>query len=359
MARIDSFLRVVADQQASDLHFHAGKVPTIRYNGELLRLPFRALSEVEARRFILELLTPAQRDTFERDQQLDFMYALPGVGRFRANVFVQNDGPGAVLRYVPARIPTLEDLAFPSAVQRLTRLGSGLVLVTGPTGSGKSTTLAAMVNDINTSSSRHIITIEDPIEYVHQPVKSIVTQREVGTHAESFAAGLRAALREAPHVVVVGELRDLETIQLALSAAETGLLVFGTLHTNSAAKAVDRIIDMVSEEGRDEVRGLLSIVLRAVIAQHLCLRASGEGRVAALEILPQTPAISHLIRENKVHQIEAMLQSPAHDGSGAQGLDASLLRHVEQGSITLDEALRAANYPEQLRRQAAGLPEVA
>jgi twitching motility protein PilT len=358
MARIDSFLRVVADQQASDLHFHAGKVPTIRYNGELLRLPFRELSEAEAHRFILELLTPAQRAAFERDRQLDFMYVLAGVGRFRASVFVQSDGPGVVLRYVPSRIPTLNDLAFPPAVERLTRLGSGLVLVTGPTGSGKTTTLAAMVQDINATSSRHIITIEDPIEYVHQPLRSVVTQREVGTHAESFAAGLRAALREAPHVIVVGELRDLETINLALSAAETGLLVFGTLHTNSAAKAVDRIIDMIPEEGRDEARGLLSVVLKAVIAQHLCVRASGDGRVAALEILPQTPAVSHLIRENKIHQIEAMLQSPARDGSGAQGLDGSLLRHVEQGRITLDEALHAANYPDQLRRQAAALLEV-
>jgi len=355
VARLDSFLRVVADQQASDLHLHAGKVPTIRHNGNLIRLPFRTLSEAEARRFVMEILNPEQRAILERDRQVDFMYALPGAGRFRASAFVQNDGLGVVLRFVPGRIPTLKDLLFPPAVERLTRLGQGLVLITGPTGSGKTTTLAAMVQEINRSSKRHIITIEDPIEYVHQPVQCMVTQREVGTHTESFATGLRAALREAPQVVIVGELRDLETIQLALSAAETGLLVFGTLHTNSAAKAVDRIIDMIPEDARDEVRGLLSVVLKAVIAQQLCLRANGEGRVAALEILLQSHAVANLIRENKIHQIEAMLQSSARDSAGSQSLDGSLLRHLEQGSITLEEALRGANNAESVRRQAAAL----
>ncbi len=353
MARLDSFLRVVADQQASDLHLHAGKAPTIRHNGQLIRLPFRTLSEAEAHRFIMEILGPEQRTTLEHERQVDFMYALPGVGRFRASAFVQNDGLGAVLRFVPGRIPTLRDLLFPQAVERLTGLTQGLVLITGPTGSGKTTTLAAMVQEINRSSQRHIITIEDPIEYVHEPARCMVTQREVGTHTESFATGLRAALREAPQVVVVGELRDLETIQLALSAAETGLLVFGTLHTNSAAKAVDRVIDMIPEDAREEVRGLLSVVLKAVIAQHLCLRANGEGRVAALEILLQSHAVSNLIRENKIHQIEAMLQSSARDSAGSQSLDGSLLRHLEQGHITLEEALRGANHPELVRRQAA------
>jgi len=357
MARLDSFLRVVADQQASDLHLHAGKVPTIRHNGHLIRLPFRALSEAEAGRFVLEVLSPEQQATLGRERQVDLMYALPGVGRFRGSAFAQRDGLGLVLRYVPGRIPTIRELAFPPAVERLTRLGQGLVLVTGPTGSGKTTTLAAIVQEINRTSKRHIITIEDPIEYVHQPIKSVVTQREVGTHTESFATGLRAALREAPQVVVVGELRDLETIQLALSAAETGLLVFGTLHTNSAAKAVDRIVDMIPEDAREEVRGLLSVVLKAVIAQHLCLRASGDGRIAALEILLQNHAVANLIRENKIHQVEAMLQSSARESAGSQSLDGSLLRHFEEGSITLEEALRGANHPEVLRRQATALPQ--
>ncbi len=355
MARIDSFLRVVADQQASDLHLHAGKVPTIRHNGQLIRLPFRTLSDAEARRFVLEILTPEQRDTLETERQVDFMYALEGVGRFRASALAQNDGLGIVLRFIPARIPSLRDLAFPPAVSRLTRLGQGLVLITGPTGSGKTTTLAAILQEINRTSKRHIITIEDPIEYVHQPAQSVVTQREVGRHTESFASGLRAALREAPQVVVVGEMRDLETMQLALSAAETGLLVFGTLHTNSAAKAVDRIVDMIPEDAREEVRGLLSVVLKAVIAQHLCLRTGGEGRIAALEILLQNHAVANLIRENKTYQVDAMLQSSARDSLGSQSLDGSLLRHIEQGSITLEEALRAANHPDSLRRQALAL----
>jgi twitching motility protein PilT len=357
MARIDSFLRVVADQQASDLHLHAGKVPTIRHNGQLIRLPFRTLSDAEARRFVLEILSPEQRETLASERQVDFMYALEGVGRFRASALAQNDGLGIVLRFIPARIPSLRDLAFPAAVSRLTRLGQGLVLITGPTGSGKTTTLAAIIQEINRTSKRHIITIEDPIEYVHQPVQSVVTQREVGRHTESFASGLRAALREAPQVVVVGEMRDLETMQLALSAAETGLLVFGTLHTNSAAKAVDRIVDMIPEDAREEVRGLLSVVLKAVIAQHLCLRTGGEGRIAALEILLQNHAVANLIRENKTYQVEAMLQSSARDSLGSQSLDGSLLRHIEQGSITLDEALRAANHPESLRRQAVALAQ--
>jgi len=357
LARLDSFLRLVADQQASDLHFHAGNIPIIRHNGELIRLPFRPLSEREAHRFIMEILSDRQRESLERDQQVDLMYVLQKEGRFRANVFVQSHGLGAVFRFIPARIPTLEDLKFPPVLEKLTRLGHGLVLVTGPTGSGKTTTLAALINEINRTSKRHIITIEDPIEYVHDPVQSVVTQREVGRHTGSFAAGLRAALREAPHVVVVGELRDLETVQLALSAAETGVLVLGTLHTNSAAKAVDRILDMIPEDAREQVRGLLSVVLRAVIAQHLCLRANGEGRIAALEILLQNFAVANLIRENKVHQLEAYLQTAALDDSGMQSLDSSLFRHVEQGLITVEEALRAANHPEQLKRMAAALPE--
>jgi twitching motility protein PilT len=357
MARIDSFLRVVAAQQASDLHLHAGKVPTIRHNGQLIRLPFRTLSDAEARRFVLEILSAEQRATLEDERQVDFMYVLEGVGRFRASALVQNDGLGIVLRYIPARIPTLRELAFPPAVARLTRLGQGLVLVTGPTGSGKTTTLAAILQEINRTSKRHIITIEDPIEYVYEPQQSAITQREVGRHTESFASGLRAALREAPQVVVVGELRDLETMQLALAAAETGLLVFGTLHTNSAAKAVDRIVDMIPEDAREEVRGLLSVVLKAVIAQHLCLRTGGEGRIAALEVLLQNHAVANLIRENKTYQVEAMLQSSGRDAAGSQSLDASLLRHIELGNVTLEEALRAANHPDSLKRQALALAQ--
>jgi twitching motility protein PilT len=355
MARLDSFLKLVAEQQASDLHFHAGGVPMIRHDGDLMPLPFRVLSEVETGRFLLEILTPDLRETLLRDQQVDFIYALPEVGRFRANVFMQSRGMGAVFRVIRNRLPTLEELGFPVVMKRFSELQNGLVIVTGPTGAGKSTTLAALVNEINLNSERHIITIEDPIEYVHEPAKSAITHREVGHHTESFASGLRAALRESPDVLVIGEMRDLETVQLALQAAETGVLVLGTLHTNSAAKAVDRIVDVMPEESRDQARGTLSLVLRAVVAQRLCKRASGEGRVAVLEILLQSYASANMIRENKIHQLEAQLQSGTSDGSGSQGFDQALLRFLQEDVIAPEEALRLANYPDALRRQIAEL----
>jgi twitching motility protein PilT len=349
VARLDSFLKLVAEQQASDLHFHAGGVPMIRHDGDLMPLPFRALTELEARRFIMEIATPDQQGTLQREQQVDFVYALPDVGRFRASVFVQSRGIGAVFRVIRNHIPSLEELRLPPVLTRLVRFKNGLVIVTGPTGAGKSTTLAAMVREINTTQSRHVITIEDPVEYVHEPLRSAITHREVGRHTESFASGLRAALRESPDVLVLGEMRDLETVQLALQAAETGVLVLGTLHTNSAAKAVDRILDVIPEESREQVRGTLSLVLRAVVGQRLARLASGDSRVAVLEVLLNSWAVGNLIRENKVHQIEAQLRSGG-DSAGSQGFDTALLQFVEQGLITADEALRLANHPESLRR---------
>jgi twitching motility protein PilT len=357
MARLDSFLKLVAEQQASDLHFHAGGVPMIRHDGELLPLPFRSLSELEARRFIEEILTPPQLETLRREQQVDFMYVLPEVGRFRANVFLQSRGLGAAFRIIRRRVPTLDDLGMPPAVRKLSELTNGLVIVTGPTGAGKSTTLAAMLHEINQNSERHVITIEDPIEFVHEPAKAAITHREVGTHTESFAAGLRAALRESPDVLALGEMRDLETVQLALQAAETGVLVLGTLHTNSAAKAVDRILDVIPEEGREQARGTLSLSLRGVIAQRLVRLMSGDGRTAVLEVLIVNHGIANLIRENKVHQIEAQLQTNSADGTGNQGFDPALLRLVQEGVVEEQEALHTANYPELLKRQIAELPQ--
>jgi twitching motility protein PilT len=356
MARLDSFLRLVAEQRASDLHLHAGNMPVVRHDGDLIPLPFRVMSELETRRFLYEVLSPAQKEQVEKEQQVDFLYVLPSVGRFRASVFRQSRGLGAVFRFIPGTVPTLAELHFPATVKRLTQLNHGLVLVTGPTGSGKTTTLAAMVHEINSTSQKHVITIEDPVEFVHQPIQGLVTHREVGRDTESFAAGLRAALREAPDVVVVGELRDLETTQLALSAAETGVLVIATLHTNSAAAAVDRIIDIIPAELRDQARGLLSVVLKAVVAMHLCKRAVGEGRVAALEILLHSYGVAHMIRENKTHQIEAYLQSAPLD-SGMQSLDACLLHCVQEGVIAPEEALRLANFPDSMQRTLALLPE--
>jgi twitching motility protein PilT len=355
MARLDSFLRLAAEQKASDLHFHAGSVPVIRHDGDLLSLPFRVLSDLETRRFLMEILTPDQAKTLEAEQQVDFIYVLPEVGRFRANVFRQSRGLGASFRVVRNHIPTLDELGLPPVVARLAGLQNGLVIATGPTGAGKSTTLAAMVHEVNRTREKHIITIEDPIEYVHEPLKSAVTHREVGTHTESFAAGLRAALREAPDVLVIGEMRDLDTVQLALQAAETGVLVLATLHTNSAARAIDRVLDVIPEEARDQARGTLSLVMRGVLAQRLCKRASGEGRVVVLEVLLQTYGISSLIRENKIHQIDAQLQSSAYDGSGMQGFDQALLHYVVDGTLAVEDALAIANTPETLRRQVADL----
>ena len=359
MARLDSFLRLVAEQGVSDLHFHAGTVPIIRHEGDLLPLPFRSLSESEARRFILEVLTPEQRVRLESDQELDFVYELAGVGRFRANVFFQAQGLGSVWRVINTEVPSMEALGLPPAVKRLTELNNGLVLVSGPTGSGKTTTLAAMVDEINKTSQRHIISIEDPIEYLHQPILGAVTQRQVGRHTESFSGALRSALRESPDVLIVGEMRDLETIVLAIAAAETGVLVIGTLHSNSASKAIDRIIDVLPEESRDQVRGTLSVLLRGVISQHLLKHASGEGRVAVLEILLQSYAISHLIREGKIYQVDSTLETASNDGSGMQSLDTCLFRYIRDGLITLEEGLTIANQPESLRRLAAELPEEA
>ena len=357
MPRIDSFLRLVAEQGASDLHFHAGNVPIIRHEGELMPLPFRILSEVETGRFLLELLGEEQRAQFEKTREADLVYSIEGVARFRVNIFVQSHGLGAVFRVIPNKVPTLDELNLPLALRRLTQLTNGLVLVTGPTGSGKSTTLAAMVDEINKTSQRHVISIEDPIEFLQKPIKGAITQRQVGKHAESFSSALRSALRESPDVLVVGEMRDLETIQLAISAAETGVLVIGTLHSNSAPKAIDRIIDVIPEESRDQVRSTLSVLLRGVVSQHLAKHATGEGRVAVMEVLLQSYAVSNLIRENKVFQIDGYLDAASCDGSGMQSLDASLFKLVKQGEVTLEEALKLANQPESLKRLAAELPE--
>lgn len=357
MARIDSFLRLVVDQGASDLHFHGGVVPLIRHNNDLSPLPFRKLTANEARRFIVEIMTPEQRAEFERDQELDFIYELPGVGRFRGNAFVQRNGVSAVFRIIPNRMPTLDELRMPYSIRRLAKLGNGLVLISGPTGCGKTTTLAAMIHEINNTVNRHVITIEDPIEFLHKPIKSVITQRQVGKHTASFADALRSALRETPDVLVVGELRDVETMALALAAAETGVLVLGTLHTNNAPKAMNRIIDALPEESREQMRGVISVLLRGVVAQRLCKRVTGEGRVAAFEILLQNWAISHMIRENKIHQMEGYLQSANFATTGMISMDNSIFNLVREGLISLEEGLKHADRPDQLRALCAELPE--
>lgn len=349
MARIHSFLQLVVEQGASDLHFHAGNKPMIRFRGDLIALPFRQLTRTESERFLLEMMTPEQREQFHAMEELDFIYELPGVGRFRANVFQQNHGPSAVFRVVPFRIPTLEELAFPESIRQLTTLTNGLVLVTGPTGCGKSTTLAAMVHEINRTSRRHIITVEEPIEFLHQPIYSTITHREIGKHTQTFAQALRSALRESPDVIVVGEMRDAETIALALSAAETGVLVLATLHTNSASKAVNRIVDSSPPESREHIQGMLSFLLKGVIAQRLCKRADGEGRIALLEILLQTFAVSNYIRENKIHQLEGYLKTANTQETGMQSLDRCILTLVQDRMIDEEEGIQFAQEPQQLK----------
>jgi twitching motility protein PilT len=355
MPRIDSFLRMVAEQKASDLHFHAGVVPMIRHDGELVELPFRPLGDDETRRFLNEFLTPPQRAEFEKEGELDFAYDLEGVARFRVNLMVQSRGPGAVFRIIPGDIPSVDQLGLPQTIKRLGRLANGLVLVTGPTGSGKTTTLAAMIREVNHTASKHIITVEDPIEFVHEPAQCVITQRQVGLHVDSFATALRSSLRESPDILVVGEMRDLETVSLALQAAETGVLVFGTLHTNSAAKAIDRITDVFPEEQQEQARGLLSVLLKGVVAQTLCRRASGEGRVAALEILLANYAVSNMIRENKTFQLDGYLQSGEALQQGMMSLDHCLRSLVKERIITTEEAVYYANSPQSIEELAVDL----
>jgi twitching motility protein PilT len=324
-------------------------VPKIRVNGDILPLDFRELTSSETSSFIDEILTPEQRDELDREKGIDIMYELKGFGRFRTNIFMQYNGLGAVFRVVPDKLPTPEDLLLPQSTKDLIKYNNGLILVTGPTGSGKTTTLAALIHEINKTSRKHIITIEDPIEFVHLPITSVVTQRQVGKHTDSFAAALRSALREAPDVLVIGELRDIETITLAMSAAETGILVFATLHTNSSGRAISRIIDMVSEKIQEQTRTTLSVLLRGVIAQRLCKRASGEGRVAILEILIQNFAIANMIRENKLHQLDGYLQSVNFEETGMQSMDSCLLRYIKEGLVWLEDAVAISDYPDQLR----------
>lgn len=357
MARLDSFLELVFAQKASDLHFCAGTQPTIRHDGELMRLPFRSLNETEARRFLFEILTPSQRKRFDDTMELDFVYTLPNVARFRTNYFVQNRGIGAVFRVVPNDVPSLDDLEMPPSVAKLIQHNNGLVLVTGPTGSGKTTTLAAMVNEINRTQRRHVLTIEDPIEYIFKPQKSLITQRQVGVHVDSFVSALRSALREAPDVIVVGEMRDLETIQLAINAAETGTLVLGTLHTNTAATAIDRIIDSTPDESRDQIRATLSVLVKGIVAQHLVRRSTGDGRIAACEVLLHNHAVAHMVREDKVHQLDSLLATADGRDEGSLGLDVCLYQYLRMGLVDMEDALKIAKSPEHLRKLASQIVE--
>jgi twitching motility protein PilT len=341
---ITELLTFAVRSNASDLHLSAGLPPMIRVHGDVRRINLPPMPHKAVHAMIYEVMSDHLRKRYEDTLEIDFSFELPGVARFRVNAFNQDRGAAAVLRTIPSTILTLEQLSAPGIFAELAMKPRGLVLVTGPTGSGKSTTLAAMVNHINEHEYAHILTIEDPIEFVHKSKKALINQREVGPHTQSFSAALRSALREDPDVVLVGELRDLETIRLALTAAETGHLVFGTLHTVSAAKTIDRIIDVFPGEEKEMVRAMLSESLQAVISQTLLKTIDGNGRVAAHEIMLGTPAIRNLIRESKVAQMYSAIQTGA--AMGMQTMDASLRDLVRRHQISIASARAAAKIPE-------------
>lgn len=337
---IDDLLKLVVEKGGSDLHLTVNSPPMIRIHGKLWPTDLPPLQPKDTRRLLYQILSNDQREKFERDMELDTSYEIPNLSRFRCNVFVNRLGIGAVFRVIPARIKTLEELKMPPVLVELTRRTKGLILVTGPTGSGKSTTLAAMIDQINNERQDHIITIEDPIEFVHQHKKCIINQREVGSNTKSFANALRAALREDPDVILVGEMRDYETISLAVTAAETGHLVFATLHTPSASQSVDRIIDVFPAHQQEQIRVQLADALQAVIAQQLIPTIDGMGRVCAIEILINTPAVANLIRENKTFQIPSIMQTSKQ--IGMQTMDQSLMDLVKSRKISPEEAYRRA-----------------
>lgn len=332
---ITELLTFTVKSNASDLHISAGMPPMVRVDGEMRRLDVPSFDAKETHRIIYDILSDDQRKNFEEHYELDFSFEINKVGRFRVNLFNQNRGMGGVFRVIPQEIPTLEQLQTPKCFEGMTEAPRGMVLVTGPTGSGKSTTLAAMVNHINQNMFRHILTIEDPIEFVHQSQKSLINQREVHRDTHNFTAALRAAVREDPDVILVGEMRDLETIRLAMTAAETGHLVFGTLHTTSAAKTINRIVDVFPAAEKPMIRSMLSESLNAVISQAL-LKKVGGGRVASHEIMMCTPAIRNLIREDKVAQMFSAIQTSA--SLGMQTLDQSLQNLVKKGLVTKQDA---------------------
>jgi len=341
MAKIDAFFKLMLDQKASDLHLSSGNPPMLRISGELHRVDFPPLESDQLKAMLYEITPEYKVKIYEETGDVDFGYEIPSVSRFRANFFNQKNGVSAVFRQIPSTVLSFEDFEkfdapLPPVLKKLSMLHKGLVLVTGPTGSGKSTTLAAMVDYCNKNRKDHILTVEDPIEFVHQSKGCLVNHREVGIHTRSFASALKGALREDPDIILVGEMRDLETIELALTAASTGHLVFGTLHTQSAAKTVDRIIDVFPADQQNKIRATLSEALRGVVAQNLFKRIDRKGRVAALEILVFTTAIANLVREGKTHQIPGMIQVGKKLGNTP--LDDSIMEHLRMKRISAEEA---------------------
>jgi twitching motility protein PilT len=341
MAKIDAFFKLMHEQSASDLHLMAGQPPALRVHGDVERVKYKVLENDELRAMLYEIAAEDKIKTFEETGDVDFGYEIPGLARYRANFFMQKNGVGAVFREIPSTILTCEQLGLPSVISKLAGLPRGLVIVTGPTGSGKSTTLAAIIDEANRTRADHIITIEDPIEFVHKSQGCLVNQREVGIHTKSFAAALRGALREDPDIILVGEMRDQTTMSLAIEAASTGHLVFSTLHTTSAAKSVDRIVEVFPAQEQGQIRSTLADGVRAIISQTLFKRVDKKGRVPALEILIATPAVRNLIREAKSHQIPSSIQTGKK--YGMQLLDDAIMELFNKGRISADDAYGKSN----------------
>ncbi|MDX9703239.1 MAG: PilT/PilU family type 4a pilus ATPase [Candidatus Auribacterota bacterium] len=338
MARLDGYLKLLAEHGASDLHMVPQETPMLRLHGVLRRTSLPKLTSEGNKKLLYEILDNNQIRTFEMENDVDFSYEIKGVARFRGNIFRQNNGISAVFRIIPSHIQSVNELKVPQTIQDFTLLKNGLVLVTGPTGSGKSTTLASLIDLINTTKRAHIITIEDPLEFVHEEKQSIITHREVGRHTHCFANALRAAMREDPDVIMVGEMRDLETISLALTAAEMGVLVFGTLHTNSAPKTINRIIDVFPENQQEQIRTMLASSLKGVVAQQLLEKKGGKGRVAAYEILVVNSGVANLIREGKSHQISSMMETNKKEGNCT--MDQTLMQLYNDQKVTAAQAYR-------------------
>lgn len=348
MQRIDRFLRLMNDRGASDFHLTVGRPPMVRASGSMETIRYRMISEMDFTELLQPITPEGLWQSFLQTGDIDFSYEIPGLSRYRVNLFRQQRGAGAVFRVIPTKIMTIEQLGLPEQIRRVANMRSGLVLVTGPTGSGKSTTLAAIIDQINETRGLHIITIEDPIEFVHPNKKCLIHQREIGTHAKSFSEALKAAGREDPDLILVGEMRDLDTISMALSAAEKGTLVFGTLHTNNAAKTMDRIISVFPASEQEGIRNVLGETVRAVVAQQLMPKVGG-GRVAALEILFSSPAIGNMIREGKTSQITSAIQTGMREGM--IDMDSSIKRLLQEKKITARAAYDKAIDKEQFKAE--------